>query len=267
MAPENVVDKAGAGLIGHSGDREFAVIGGVECPACFFEQEVDESIAGFGFVVVVVVRDLDLLGGGDLGAEGGKFGLEIGVGGVRLAEGVVFGAELVGEGLDLGDRLGGDRGSFGEGVGLKFELGGGFVGGAESVVVAEPVADVEEFLEGGDRLLGGDRFVAVDGVVAEATDEVAFGVEGGSDQAFEAGFKEEGGEVGFVGEGEPIVAFKEPVDGGFEGAAAVEAGGAGIGVGALFGFGGSFVETRPFGFEVLEVAHGDGRWVRIKIWL
>jgi hypothetical protein len=126
---------------------------------------------------------------------------------------------------------------------------------------------VEEFLEGGDRVSNGNGFVAVDGVVTEATDEVAFSVEGFTEKAFEAGFKEEAGEVGFVGEGEPIVAFKEPVDGGFEGTAAVEAGGAGVGVGALFGFGGGFVEAGPFGFEVLEVAHGDGRGVRIKVWL
>jgi hypothetical protein len=184
-----------------------------------------------------------------------------------LAEGVVFGAELVGEGLDLGDRLSRDRGGFGKDVGLEFERGGGFVGGAEAVAEAEPVADVEEFLEGGDRVGYGDGFVAVDGVVAEATDEVTFGVEGGADQAFEAGFKEEGGEIGFVGKGEPIVAFKEPFDGGFKGATTVEAGGAGVGVGALFGFGGGFVEAGPFGFEVLEVAHGDGRGVRIKVWL
>ena len=43
------------------------------------------------------------------------------------------------------------------------------------------------------------------------------------------------------------------MDGGFEGAAAIEAGGAGVGVDAGFGFGGGFVEFGPFGFEEVEV--------------
>jgi hypothetical protein len=58
VAPEDVIDKAAARGAGHSSDGEFAFDAtglGAECPAGFFEQEVDEVIAGLGFGVVVGV--------------------------------------------------------------------------------------------------------------------------------------------------------------------------------------------------------------------
>ena len=52
------------------------------------------------------------------------------------------------------------------------------------VVAGEPVGEVEEFLEGGDRVLGGNGFVAVDGEVSEFTDVVAFAVENFAEESF-----------------------------------------------------------------------------------
>jgi hypothetical protein len=93
----------------------------------------------------------------------------------------------------------------------------------------------------------------VDGEVAEFADEVTFAVEGVAEEVFEAGFKYFGAEVVFVGFDEVVFDAVEPVDGEFEGAAAVEAGGAGVGVGKVFGFGGGFVEFWPLFAEKLKM--------------
>ena len=115
---------------------------------------------------------------------------------------------------------------------------------------------MEEFAQGDEGVCGLDGAAAVDGLVAEFADDVEFGVQGGADEGFEAGVEQQGAEVAFVGRGEVTVAFVEPVEGEFEGAAAVEAGGTRVGVGEGFGFGGGFVEFRPFGLEKLKVNAG-----------
>jgi hypothetical protein len=99
----------------------------------------------------------------------------------------------------------------------------------------------------------------VDGDVAEVFDGFDFGDEGGAGELLELGVEYVGGEVVAVGRGEPGVVAVDPVDGEFEGAAGVEAGGAGIGVEEGFGFGGGDVDFGPLGGEVLEVG-GAGHW-------
>ena len=56
--------------------------------------------------------------------------------------------------------------------------------------------------------------------------------------------------------GEAIVVVKQPLNKGFEGATAVEAGGARVGDGEAFGFGDGAVEFGPFGAEEVELGGG-----------
>ena len=75
IAPEDVIDEALAGFIGHSHDWKFAIdstslidqiaVGErsrTECPASFFQEQVDKVIAGLGFGIVVTV-DFGSVGG------------------------------------------------------------------------------------------------------------------------------------------------------------------------------------------------------------
>ena len=54
-APQHIIDKADAFVVGHAFDTEFSVFGLVQRPARLSQQEVDEAIAGLGLVVVVAV--------------------------------------------------------------------------------------------------------------------------------------------------------------------------------------------------------------------
>ena len=62
LAPEDVIDKAFILAVGHTRHFVFAVFGFIEWPSSFFQEEIDEQVAGFGFVIVVIV------GGGGVGA-------------------------------------------------------------------------------------------------------------------------------------------------------------------------------------------------------
>ena len=188
---------------------------------------------------------LALFGGGDFGAEGLVF---LGEG----AELFVLGRGFVGELFELGESLGGGGGDGDAGfVEAGFGLGAGV--GLAGVGAGEPVGEVEEFADGGEGVGFGDGFGGVDGDVAEVFDGFDFGDEGGAGELLELGVEDVGGEVVAVGRGEPGVVAVDPVDGEFEGAAGVEAGGAGIGVEEGFGFGGGDVDFGPLGGEVLEV--------------
>jgi hypothetical protein len=89
VAPEDVIDEAGAGVVGHSDNWKLSLgsapLTDREFPACFFKKEVNEVVAGLGFGIVVSI-DLGDLGGfglGDFDAELLKLGIE---GGVLVAE-------------------------------------------------------------------------------------------------------------------------------------------------------------------------------------
>ena len=71
VAPEHVVHIARVLGIGHAGHFDFEVLGWVEVPAGFAEQQVNVGLAGFGLGIVVRVRfgGVRLLGCGHLGAQ------------------------------------------------------------------------------------------------------------------------------------------------------------------------------------------------------
>ena len=72
---------------------------------------------------------------------------------------------------------------------------------------------MKEFFEGGDRIFDPNGAVAVDGLVAVAANDVELGVQGGADEGLEAGLKQVGAEVGFVGLVQAAIALKQPGDG------------------------------------------------------
>ena len=70
VAPQHIVDEADALVVGHAADFDFNVQPG-QLPACLFEQQVDEVIAGLGFGVIVRVGlgGIGLFGGSNFGAQ------------------------------------------------------------------------------------------------------------------------------------------------------------------------------------------------------
>ena len=74
VAPQHIVHKANTLVVRHAADFDFKVLG-VQLPACFFEQQVDEVVAGFGFRIVVGIGlgGVGLLGGSHFVSEAFKF--------------------------------------------------------------------------------------------------------------------------------------------------------------------------------------------------
>lgn len=93
----------------------------------------------------------------------------------------------------------------------------------------------------------------MNGPVAIFANDVQLGLKREADQLLEAGFKEIGAEVAFVGLVEAAIALKQPVNGKLQGAATVEAGGTGVRVNKGFGFSSGFVNFGPFSFEKWEM--------------
>lgn len=112
---------------------------------------------------------------------------------------------------------------------------------------------MEEFAGDADGVELTDWFVAVDSLVAETVDEAGFGEDGVSGGGFEGGLVKERAEVLLIRELEGGIVFVKPVEGQFEGASGVKDGGAGVGMGERFGFGGGIKDVRPFGAKELEV--------------
>ena len=71
LTPQDVIHKAFAGCVRHPLHGKLAVPLLVERPTCFFQQQVDEGVAGLGLVVIVGVGSgfIRSLGGGYLGAQ------------------------------------------------------------------------------------------------------------------------------------------------------------------------------------------------------
>lgn len=115
-----------------------------------------------------------------------------------------------------------------------------------------------EQLEGGELV---DGFVSVDGLVADFLDEAGFLEEGFGEEGLEVGVVEQGAEGVVVGKLELGLDLIKPVDEEFEGAAAVEAGGVGIGVDGFIREDRGFGEVWELGVEEGEVG-GLGHWGR-----
>ena len=91
-APQHIVHKAFAFVVGHALHFKLAVARLVQRPAGFFEQQVDEQVARCGLVVVVRgggLRGVGGLGGGNLGAVAGQLGVQRGIAGSGFAQGGV----------------------------------------------------------------------------------------------------------------------------------------------------------------------------------
>ena len=75
VAPQDVIDKAFARVVGHAGDGKFPVLRIGERPARFLQQQIDEVVAGFGFRIVVIVgsRGVLLLGLSDFDPQSLQF--------------------------------------------------------------------------------------------------------------------------------------------------------------------------------------------------
>ena len=108
--------------------------------------------------------------------------------------------------------------------------------------------------------------VAVNGEVAEFFDHSDLGEDRWSDGIAEGGLVDVGAEVILIGELETGVVLVKPVDRQLEGAAGVEAGGAGVRVDQLLRLGGGRVDVGPFGLEEIELrAHSEASCASIKL--
>ena len=117
ITPQHVIDEAFARVIGHAGNREFAVLRLVERPPRFLKQQIDEGVACCRFVVVVGVNDGRV--GGLRSSDFNPKGRELGFKGRALrltGETLLFGfrerpgafLELAGSFLKLSQRRRGD---------------------------------------------------------------------------------------------------------------------------------------------------------------
>jgi len=81
IAPQHIVHKALALIVWHAADFNLKVLG-IQLPASFFEQQVDEVVAGlfFGIVVGVGLGGVGLFGGGHLQAQLYQFIVQRGLG-------------------------------------------------------------------------------------------------------------------------------------------------------------------------------------------
>ena len=67
VAPEDIINEALARVVRHTGDGEFSVLGLIEGPTCFIQQQVDEGVPGRSLIVVMDIRNSRVrrLGSGD----------------------------------------------------------------------------------------------------------------------------------------------------------------------------------------------------------
>jgi hypothetical protein len=150
----------------------------VKGPACLIHQQIDEGVARFGFGIVVCVglRGCGAFRFGDFGAELLQFLIELVLAGEYFREFFIAVDEVRCELLKLFDRLPRYRGGFREQQ--RIERQGGDGPGGAGIGAGEPVADVKEFTDGGERVDLLDGSVAVNGTIAEADDDLRFGENG-----------------------------------------------------------------------------------------
>ena len=260
VAPQDVVDEAVAGGVGHAGNGVFAVVGAVETPAGLGEERVDDEAAGLGLVVVVVVdRGLGLLGGGDLGAEFGDLGVLLGGDLVTFGQGLGVGGVLGGEFAAELDELLARDGAALRGLGRIEQGAGGHCGRVGRVVQRHPDSDVEQLGHDAARGVDGDEFV-VDGGVADLADRVELVEDLGRNLTDERPVLEPCElVVGRVAEAQGVVEMLGEL---FGGAAAVEARGDGVGCEVRLGAVGAVQGGGNGRGKELEVAHRSDPPVR-----
>ena len=195
------------------------------------------------------------LDGGDLFADAAEFFIERRLIGEQCGEFFVPLPQLVLQLLQFFQRLpvSGRRGACAA-FGVEGQPRRRFF--AASVGVRQPVSDVEEFAGRGEGVELPHWAVAVHGEVAEFFDDPDLGEDRWTDGVAEGGLVDEGAEVILIGELKGGVVLVEPVDRQLEGAAGVEARGAGVRMDQLLGLNGGRVDVGPFGLEEIELAHG-----------
>ena len=190
-APQHIVHKTFALVVGHALYFKLAVALLVQRPARFFEQQVNEQVARGGLVVVVRgggLRCVGRLGGGNLGAVAGQFRIQFCIAGSGLAQGCVAlcqGLGLLRQCL-LRCRLGGAAGGLllrhgragrqGQKIGTKLQPRRGPVTHAARIVLRQPEGHMEQLAQCGQGVLRRHGAHIVHRLVAQAANHIHLGV-------------------------------------------------------------------------------------------
>jgi hypothetical protein len=194
-----------------------------ELPARFAEQNVDERVACFRFIVIVRVRRTDIgsLRGSDFLAQRRDFGFQLGAFGLA-GEAFLFFLFARADGLDetrgcflkLGQCRGGHCGIAWQHVGGEGQRWVGL--NPARIGVSEPIADVKQLAETRDGTAEGDRTGFVRGLIAEVLDDSRFGNQRWTEQFLERRLVETCRERGLEGVLQRAFMAIEPIDDGLE---------------------------------------------------
>ena len=207
ITPQHVVHEAFSLVVRHAGNLELRHVRGGGVPAGFAQIEVDEAVAGGGFVVVVRVR-LGGVAGAGLGhfrPQALQFAVQVAALGQDFRQLAVAGTQFDFQFLQLRPGLLRDGG----GVGQFSLVEGQPVRrlGALGVGADQPEADMVQFLQRGQRIVLAERFLAVHGLIAEVLQQPRLGEDGGADGGAEGGIVDQGSKIVLIGQNQRAVVF------------------------------------------------------------
>jgi hypothetical protein len=247
LTPQDVIHKAFAGCVRHPLHRKLAVPFLVERPASFFQQQVDEGVAGLCFVVIMGVGSSLIrgLGAGNLGAQPLNLLIQRRLVIEQSGQTLVFGRQRGCQLFQLFLRLGRNgrslrQQSIVEGQLRRWPR-------TPRIAVRKPIGELEEFAAGGQRVVLGNHLLGVDGPVALFLDDPGLRGNALCGQGGKSGFGQQCGQVVLIGQSQRGFSFVEPLNRKLQCPPRIEAGRARIGIDKRLSLRRRFKDQRPFG--------------------
>ena len=211
-APQHVVDVTDSLPVRHAGNFELRVFRLVERPADFLQKEVDEAVAGLGFVVVVCVgrRFIGLAHLGHRSTGALQFLIEIGLVAEEAGQLPVLLFQRLLLRLDMGEGLAHRLVAARQRAGVEREPVGRPA--APRIGAGEPEGEVEQLLHRPERVALRDGLLLVNRAVADAVDVFRLGEDGLAGQSLEARLVQQRGDVVLIGKSQAGVILERPFD-------------------------------------------------------
>ena len=255
VAPQDVVDKTFALVVGHAGDFELAVARLRKRPTSFLEQQVDESIArlGLGVVVRVGLRGRLLLGLGDLGAQTSQLGIERRLVRQHRRQLLVALAQPRFELLQLLDRLLGQGREFGQRDDIEHQPRHRLR--APRIRTRQPIPEMKQLAHGRHRVRRLDRSMTVYRLIAERIDDARLAEHGLARRGLERRLVNQGAQIVLIGQAQSRVVLVHPRHRQLQRAPRIEARRARIRIHRRLSLLRRLADIRPLGLQEGEVGH------------
>ena len=255
VAPQDVIDLSDPLIIWHSGDFELTILFLIQCPAGFFQQQIDEVIACLRFRIVMRIwlRNGSLANLREFGSQPLQLFIQRIFIGQQLRQFLVFVPQLGRKLLQLFQRLTWHRSRSRQRCRVKCQSGLWTI--LTSVRMRQPVADMKQFLHRDFGIALRNRPMMMHGPVSQRHNHFGLIEDRITGNLLERRLMNQRGDIVLVGQLQAAVELVGPRHGQFQSSARIEARRARICQRQRFCLAGGFMDGRKLRQQKLEVAH------------